>query len=249
VLDDHFVAASDCERIRPGLITQPVNTATSLAYVVAGGAVAIRARQAQRAGHGVAFAGPLAGALVLNGLGSVAYHGPGGRAGKWLHDTGLVAVNATLAVAGAARLFELERRHVRVVDAALVAGAAGVLAIRPGAELALVAPLAAAAVAQELVRPTRPRGGRRLLGGLTLAAGAVVQARSRTGGVWCRPDGPFHGHGLWHLLSAIGLALVADAAVAEVTTRHGSSVLAPDFGAMAPKSGASWFVRTARPPT
>jgi len=209
--EGRFVAASDCECIHEGLITQPVNTATSLAYVVAGVALAGRAR---RVGGG-AFAGPVAGALVLNGVGSVAYHGPGGRSGKWLHDTGLVAMTATLAVAGVARVFGWEHRRVRVADAAVIAAGGAVLALRPGSELAIVAPLGVVAVGHELIRPSRHGGARRLLGGLLLAAGAVVQARSRTGQPWCRPEGPFHGHGLWHVLSAAGLYLVADAALAE----------------------------------
>ena len=54
------------------IITQPVNTATSLAYVVAKFALAGRARRV----GGRAFAGPVAGALVLNGVGSVATTGP-----------------------------------------------------------------------------------------------------------------------------------------------------------------------------
>ncbi|HEU0170804.1 MAG TPA: hypothetical protein VFR26_05125, partial [Acidimicrobiales bacterium] len=33
-----FVAASDCERCRPKLVTQPANTASSLTYVAAGAA-------------------------------------------------------------------------------------------------------------------------------------------------------------------------------------------------------------------
>ena len=215
-----FLAESDCERCRAGLISQPVNAATSLAYVAAGVVVAARGRGVRRRGGDASFAGPIAGALVLNGLGSVAYHGPGGRSGKWLHDTGLVAVNATLAVAGLARLRRWEPGRVRAADAALVVGAAGVLAVRPGAELALVAPLAAVAVGQELIRPSREGGIRRLAGGLVLAVGAVVQARSRTDGPWCRPDGPFHGHGLWHLLSALGLTLVVDGALGEGSSRE-----------------------------
>lgn len=212
--EGRFVAASDCECIHDGVITQPVNTVTSLAYVVAGAALARRAR---RAGGDRPFAGPVAGALVLNGLGSVAYHGPGGRAGKWLHDTGLVAMTATLAVAGLARVFGWEHRRARVADAAVVAAGGALLALRPGSELAIVAPLGVVAVGHEIVRPSRHGGTRRLVGGLLLAGGAVVQARSRTGQPWCRPEGPFHGHGLWHVLSAAGLYLVADAALAEAT--------------------------------
>jgi hypothetical protein len=211
-----FVADSDCERIRPGLITQPVNAATSLAYVAGGAFVAARARQVRRrTGARVPFAEPVAAAMVLNGVGSIAYHGPGGARGKWLHDTGLVSVNAALAVTALARLREWEGRRVRMAGAALVATAGGVLALRPGSELALAAPLGVAAVAGQLVRPSRRGAGRLLVGGAVLAAGAVVQARSRTGQPWCQPDGPFHGHGLWHVMSALGLTLVADAALAD----------------------------------
>jgi hypothetical protein len=90
------VARSDCERIRHGLIAQPVNTVSSLAYVVAGGVIARRARR---------DGGPLetrrlllAGAAVVAGLGSVLYHGPGGRWGKRAHDAGLAALVVAQAV-------------------------------------------------------------------------------------------------------------------------------------------------------
>ena len=87
------VAFSDCERIRPGLIAQPVNTVSSLAYVVAGAVLASRARRE---------GGPLesrrlavAAAAVAAGLGSVLYHGPGGRWSKRAHDTALAALVLT----------------------------------------------------------------------------------------------------------------------------------------------------------
>lgn len=86
---DH-VACSDCERIRPGLLAQPVNAVSSMAFAVA--AVPIwRASGGKRSWRAVAVAAAFAGA------GSVAYHGPGGRLGKALHDwsiTGLVATTA-----------------------------------------------------------------------------------------------------------------------------------------------------------
>jgi hypothetical protein len=205
---ERIVAASDCERVRDGWITQPVNTATSLAYVGAGAWLARRR-------HDGPLAGAAATALVLNGIGSVAYHGPGGRVGKWAHDVGLNAVTATLAVGGLARLASLDHRREWAADAAVVAVAGTVLAVRPDAEAAVSAPLAVLAVGHELVRPSRRGRGKRLAGGLALGVGAVVHARSRTGGPWCRPDGPFHGHGVWHVLSALGLALLADAAVDE----------------------------------
>src|SRR5690606_11463873 len=49
----------------------------------------------RRRGHGAWKA--VAAALAFEGLGSVAYHGPGGRASKAVHDVGLVALGAAMA--------------------------------------------------------------------------------------------------------------------------------------------------------
>ncbi len=89
------VACGDCERIRPGLVAQPANTLSSLAYIVAG---MIIARRAHRDGgrfkrHRLAVAV----AAVATGAGSVAYHGPGGRCSKRLHDGALVALGLAVA--------------------------------------------------------------------------------------------------------------------------------------------------------
>lgn len=87
-------AVGDCERIRPGLIGQPANTVSSLAFVAA--AVPI-ARHGRRAGSRAWLA--VAAAAAIEGLGSVGYHGPGGRVAKAVHDGGLVALAAALAAA------------------------------------------------------------------------------------------------------------------------------------------------------
>ena len=88
------VAASDCERIRPGLIGQPSNALSSVAFVLAAVPIARRARD----GRSLAWAG-VAASAALEGVGSVAYHGPGGRLAKGVHDAGLVALMVTLATA------------------------------------------------------------------------------------------------------------------------------------------------------
>jgi hypothetical protein len=99
------VAASDCEEIRPGLIGQPANTLSSLAFVVA--AVPI-ARAARRRGR-PAWIG-VAAAAAVEGVGSMAYHGPGGRRSKRLHDAGLVALSATTGLALASEGTPMGRR-------------------------------------------------------------------------------------------------------------------------------------------
>ncbi len=81
------IATSDCERCREGLVAQPVNTASSLAYVAAGAAIAGRGGRWNRVIGAVA---------VATGLGSVAYHGPGGRWGKRAHDWSIATLAAAL---------------------------------------------------------------------------------------------------------------------------------------------------------
>ena len=110
----HHVAWSDCERVREGLVGQPVNTASSLAFVAAALPIARRAR-ALRSPAWTAVAS----ASALAGIGSVAYHGPGGRRSKAVHDVGIIALVATLTIA---RLTERPRR-LRPRAAALAGGA------------------------------------------------------------------------------------------------------------------------------
>jgi len=91
------VAASDCERVRTGRIGQPANTISSLAFVVAAVSIVRAARRRRRpAWLAVALA------TAVEGVGSAAYHGPGGPRSKRLHDAGIVAIVATMAVAVAA---------------------------------------------------------------------------------------------------------------------------------------------------
>jgi hypothetical protein len=102
-------ATGDCERVRPGLIGQPVNTVTSAAYLV--GAAWIARRPTPRR---LLWAT----ALTWVGAGSIAYHGPGTRAGQQLHDSSLVALGL-VAATGQRR----PNRH-RLVAAPIAAGAA-----------------------------------------------------------------------------------------------------------------------------
>lgn len=104
------IAESDCERIRPGLIGQPANTASSLAFIAA--AVPLWRRPAWRT---------VAVALAFEGVGSVAYHGPGGRTSKFVHDAGL-----WLLAAAFVRVARDEPQSLRPRRAAIVLGVCAV---------------------------------------------------------------------------------------------------------------------------
>jgi hypothetical protein len=112
------LGAGDCERLHDGLIAQPVNTASALAYVAVG-AWLLGRRQ------------PVFGlAVAAAGIGSVDYHGPGSPAARLLHDGGLYAVAGYVAwheVArrvGRVRLAPGRRAAYRLAVAGTAAGAA-----------------------------------------------------------------------------------------------------------------------------
>ena len=115
------LGAGDCERLRDGLIAQPANTASALAYVAVGGWLLSRRRD----GVGVAVAV----AVVVAGVGSVDYHGTGSRAARLLHEGGLYAVVGLVAwreVArrvGRERLGPAQRAAYRLALGAAAAGA------------------------------------------------------------------------------------------------------------------------------
>jgi hypothetical protein len=126
------LGAGDCERLGDGLVAQPVNTASALAFVAVGAWLAGRGL---RSGGGPA-AGPAGRGTVVFGLavaaagvGSVDFHGPGSPAARLLHDGGLYAVVGFVAVAEVARRV----RGVRLPPGRRAAYRAGVAAGAAGA--------------------------------------------------------------------------------------------------------------------
>ena len=202
---ERVLATSDCERCRPGLVSQPANAASSLAYVVAGAAML---RSARRAGPGNSTETALAWATMAAGAGSVAYHGPGGAAGRYAHDAGLIAMLGFLALSDAEHL----ARRPLPAGLALVplVAAAGATPRRSATTQALAGLAATATEAARLLRsaragdtPGRRAGtGARRIAGPAMAAGLLAQAFGRTGGPWCRPDSLLQPHALWHVLTA-----------------------------------------------
>lgn len=191
------VAAGDCERCRPGPIAQPVNTVSSLAFVVAGVPLVRGARPLTRT---------LGWAAVAAGLGSVAYHGPGTAAGRYVHDASLIALLGLMA------LDDTERATGWTPPAAVVAAVPVLAATGAHPELTDVAqPLAGGvAVVAGLARSARQQAGGGLapLGGLAvLGAGALLHALGRTGAPLCRSDSWLQPHAVWHAAAAAAVLL------------------------------------------
>ena len=116
---DH-VAASDCERIGAGLVAQPANTLSSLAYCIVGGWIWKRSAAAPDPRPW-----RLLGATsVFVGLGSAAYHGPGGPVSHLAHDAGIVLLLPAAALAVATEARPARRRFSLAAALGLGAGIA-----------------------------------------------------------------------------------------------------------------------------
>jgi hypothetical protein len=116
------LGGSDCEALHSGLLGQPVNSVSSLAYVAAGAYVLHRG-------------GPPGPALALAavGVGSALYHGPMPPGAELAHDGSLVAVPvAALVVVWRRRSFP---RPPALALAALFAGVIANVLTRTGAPL------------------------------------------------------------------------------------------------------------------
>jgi hypothetical protein len=88
---------SDCERLHDGLLGQPVNTVTSMAYVAAGAWLGARAARLERRDRPAA--GWYAAFVAITGMGSVFYHGPQFAGAQLLHDlpiAGVVGIGAAV---------------------------------------------------------------------------------------------------------------------------------------------------------
>jgi hypothetical protein len=215
------LGAGDCERLHDGLVAQPVNAASALAYLLAGAWLAGRSwrRGAGRA-EGLAFGLAVAAA----GVGSVDFHGTGSPAARWLHDAGLQAAVSFVAVHDLAALAGARSRALPAWAGA--AGAGGVLlAPAPGAGGALGAALGLLVAGAEVAAGRRglragwsPRRRAAYRAGVAaLAVGSAAWLLGRTGGPLCDPDSPLQPHAAWHVLSAFALAAWGRASLPEGT--------------------------------
>lgn len=130
------LGASDCEQLGSGWLVQPVNAVSSLAFVPVGGWVAARARSLS--GWRRWEMAAVGAALVANGIGSFAYHGPQPAWAKIAHDGPIVAVVVLLTANEVGRrrdrltVSARDDRARRAGRVALVGGAAALAAYALG---------------------------------------------------------------------------------------------------------------------
>lgn len=201
----HHVAASDCERCRPGLVAQPVNAASSLAFVVAG---ALALRSSRRRGVGAPAEVAVGWSAIAAGLGSVAYHGPGTVLGRYLHDASLLSLLATTALADHALVSGRSPSRAALAAVPAVSLVAAHPTISTGAQAVLgVAATAAEATRFATVGASRASRWRQRLEVGVVGAGVLAHVFGRTGGPCCRPDSRAQPHAAWHVAMATGVYL------------------------------------------
>jgi hypothetical protein len=212
-VDPSTPGLADCERIADGLLAQPVNTVSSVAYVAVGLVIAVLATTRHRGWRARSLV--LAACLVATGLGSVAYHGPQPAVAELLHDLPIALLLGLVALHD---LQLLVPRFRRVIPTVIVGGlvVAGLSLVVPVvASLAADALVVAVIVAEVAIHRRRlrprpsPRQQRRLLFAMTLAvvvAGALF-VLGRSGGPLCDPESVVQLHAAWHVVSAAAVGL------------------------------------------
>lgn len=177
-------AAADCELIGAGFFGQPVNSVTTIAFVVAG--IIVASRPSTR------WPGA---ALIATGLGSLVFHGPMPPWAEWAHDVSLAWL--ILVVVGRARRWEAWSRLPGLVALGALFAVFPTFADPVAIGLTIVGLLV-------LIREDRSASTLAPLGLLALAA--LVGRLGSTGGPLCDPGSIWQTHGVWHFGAAIAVA-------------------------------------------
>jgi Ceramidase len=211
------VGGSDCEHIGQGLLAQPANTLSSLAYVLAG----VLLLRRSLAGRSSARMMPMlyAVAVIGVGIGSAAFHGPMPAWGRFAHDLSIAAVLAFVIGYDVALARGASANAGLAMFVGITGACAVVLAVAPDAGNALDALLVAGAVVAE-IGASRSAAGRATADGRlwivivgVITIGALLNAVGRTDAPLCEPDNPVQLHAVWHVLTAFVLWLYGTAAL------------------------------------
>lgn len=177
-------AVGDCELIRFDFLGQPVNTVTTLAFLMAG-VWLLREGRAKWVGV----------ALIATGLGSFVFHGPMPSWAEWAHDVSLAWL--IVVVGGLRTRWE---RWSRLPSLFLLAALFGL--VSSAADPLAVALTVVVGASILLRNPTRSE-----LGPLGLLALVAILGRAgATGWPLCDPGSPLQTHAIWHVGAAIAVA-------------------------------------------
>jgi len=211
---------SDCEFVESGLLVQPANAVSSLAYSLIGAAIVVWAFRVS--GHNRVVRIAFGVLMVATGVGSVMFHGPQGWGSQFLHDITFLTALLFLAVFNltAARSKNAAASWVYFIAGAVVLAVS--LVVSPGVTNALMIAVVVALVASDVALFRQSvRWTKWYVTGLVASAAAVSMfVLGRTGGILCDPSSTFQGHAVWHVLGAVALGAYF---VATTAAREGVS--------------------------
>lgn len=176
-------ALGDCELVGPGFLGQPMNTLTTLPFLVLGLWLAFKDRS-----RWVGMA------LFAAGAGSFAFHGPMPAWGEWAHDVTLAWLIA--AIGGLGTRWEGWSRLPGLVTFAVLFAAVPIAADPVAVALAVIAG------GSVLFR--RPPAKELMPLGLLVVL-AILGRLGSTGGPLCDPNSIWQLHGLWHVGAAVAV--------------------------------------------
>lgn len=205
-----------CEAIRAGLVRQPTNSTSSLAFVMAGLLVLITGNEDRRKGKaGAAIHGlggyPLvyAAALIVVGIGSAFYHASLSFAGQFADVMGMYLIATFVILYSYGRITPFSNQRVVIAYVAANASLALALVLIPGLRRYLFAVVLLVGLGIEYrarARIPKRLDGKILRNGVAvLAAGFAIWIIDITK-VTCHATGVIQGHAIWHLAGAYASA-------------------------------------------
>ena len=196
---------SDCETIGDGILRQPVNGVSSLAFTVVGVLIAMSAMRAEGQERAIRVVfGILMG---FAGIGSFLFHGPQTTGSHFLHDITFLATIWFLVVMNGNGAYGWWRGRGWAAWGVGTVAMALILAVFPNATNYATAALVVALVVTDVA--IQRRGGIRgawyavAVGALVVAVGLMVAGN--TSSPLCDPDSPLQAHGGWHVFVAIAI--------------------------------------------
>ncbi len=213
-----------CETFRPGLIKQPVNTWSNLAFIIVGLAIGWQQSKGRYGRCTNSFTRTLfyptffATLAVLLGPGSMAMHASTAHIGGFFDMLSMYLIASFMLSYGLERLLGWQPRHFSICFAIALAicivvhfspithlfGIESILlifatyiVIASGIEVYFV-----------LIKKTGAdwRMVFAFIGAFLLAF--FIWNMSLTGNVWCNPDSIWQGHGAWHILNAVAVYFI-----------------------------------------
>lgn len=199
------IGESDCESIGSGVLAQPVNAISSLAFVVFGVVVLLSASGQQKTER---INRMVFGVLMIStGIGSVLFHGPQGPASHFLHDATIIVTMGAIVTMNLAGLRRWSEQRVWLVVGAVGVVVVVVLLVQPSSTNIIAGIALVALVLQDVALHRSGAIHTRwwIAAVVAIAVAMLVFVAGRTGSPLCYSDSLVQGHGLWHVLSATAL--------------------------------------------